>query len=89
MTFENKMKKKETWVATQVVTPVRRDAIARARGEEGVDKNNMNNAMMMILKKKMKTKDTWVATHVVTPVRREAIARHSSTTPGLFALMMN
>ena len=32
---------------------------------------------------------TWVATQVVTPVRREAMARHSSTTPDLFALMVN
>ena len=32
---------------------------------------------------------TWVATQVVTPVRREAMARHSSTTPDLFALVVN
>ena len=45
--------------------------------------------MVVVLIKNMMMVQTWVVTHVVTPVRREAMAKHSSTTPGLFALVVN
>ena len=44
---------------------------------------------VMVVIKNMMMIQTWVVTHVVTPVRREAMAKHSSTTPGLFALVVN
>ena len=43
---------------------------------------------VMVVIKNMMMIQTWVVTHVVTPVRREAMAKHSSTTPGLFALVV-
>ena len=44
--------------------------------------------MVVVVIKNMMMIQTWVVTHVVTPVRREAMAKHSSTTPGLFALVV-
>ena len=44
--------------------------------------------LVVVVIKNMMMIQTWVVTHVVTPVRREAMAKHSSTTPGLFALVV-